>query len=112
MLPSLVTVKLKMDSESAFQPGLLCATLRSFCQPCCFHNNGANGRRTTFFVTTGACLSMRECRPSLYWVTRQSRASDGSVMRLKCSMLLTKAPGSMPQSRRKEIGIDGKRGDR
>ena len=36
MLPSLVTVKFKMDSESAFQPGPLCATLRSFCQPCCF----------------------------------------------------------------------------
>ncbi|EFX67036.1 hypothetical protein DAPPUDRAFT_115797 [Daphnia pulex] len=38
VLTSLVAVKFKMDGESAFQPGPLCATLRSFCLPCCFRD--------------------------------------------------------------------------
>ena len=38
MLTSLVAVKFKMDGESAFQPGPLCATLRSLCLPCCFRD--------------------------------------------------------------------------
>jgi hypothetical protein len=38
VLPSLVAAKFKMDNESAFQPGPLCVTLRSFCLPCCFRD--------------------------------------------------------------------------
>ncbi len=38
VLTSFVAVKFKMDGESAFQPGPLCATLCSFCLPCCFRD--------------------------------------------------------------------------
>ncbi len=70
---------------------------------------GAAGRRTTFLVTTGACLSMREKRPSMYLDTRQSRASDGPVMRSRRSMSRMEDSGSMRRRRLKEIIIDGKR---
>lgn len=70
------------------------------------------GWRKTFLMMTGECFSMREKRQLLYWVTRQSRASEGKVMRVRRSKSRARDSGSMHRSRRKKVDADENRGTR
>ncbi len=112
MLPSLVVVEFQVDNEFAQHSNPLCESHLSFRLSHCISDPRRGWDKTTFLVTTGACLSMREKMPSLYWETRQFRASDEPVMRSRRSMSRAKDSGSMRRRRRKEIAIDGKRGAR
>jgi hypothetical protein len=112
VLPSLVAVEFQMNSEFALHPDPLYVSHLSFRLSRCISDPRCGWAEEDVFCDRRCMLVYEREKAVVVLVTRQSRASDGPGMRPRRSMRRAKDSGSMQRRRRKEIGIDGKRGAR